>query len=167
MRKTVPKDVSSPLTFVNKFIKPLIFPGVLVYASYKFNFPLYSNSILLLIAPALILKILFLVIMPAIKVKKVAYDDHYLYVSSYFKEIQVPLTDIANVSQSFWQRARSRELSESVTIFFKQPTVFGAKIFFNPSVRFFGGGEHPVVAELKRVIGDHYLNSAQQFSRPT
>ncbi len=155
------KDVSSPLTAVNKFISPLIFLGVIIYALYQANLVFHLSLISSLIDLALVAIILFLLVIPAMKVKRVAFDENYLYVSNYFKEIQVPLSNIAEVSQSFWQRGRS----ERVSIRFKEPTVFGGKIFFYPSLRILGQGEHPVVDEIKQAIGNQDINSFQQFSR--
>lgn len=79
--------------------------------------------------------------------KKVRLDGSCLYVSNYRREIKVPLTSIASVTENRWINIHP------VTIHFRVPTEFGRKITFMPKVRFFTWGSHPVVGELRHVAG--------------
>ncbi|HEV8400217.1 MAG TPA: hypothetical protein VGQ18_10310 [Gemmatimonadales bacterium] len=76
--------------------------------------------------------------------KRVELDDRALYISNYSKEIEVPLRDIAEVTENRWIH------SHPVTIHFHRETEFGDSIVFMPTVRWFGfWSSHPIVAELR------------------
>jgi hypothetical protein len=76
----------------------------------------------------------------------VSVDDNFLYVSNYFKEISIPLSNIYDVTENRWINIHP------VTIHLKSPSEFGDKIIFMPKVRVFSFfSSHPVVAELKEL----------------
>jgi hypothetical protein len=79
-------------------------------------------------------------------VKWVALDvpNQRLYVSNYLKEISIPFSEIADVSEFFFSDPRR------ITIKLHNPTEFGQKIVFLGTYRFGGifAGPHPIVAEL-------------------
>lgn len=80
--------------------------------------------------------------------KKVRVDATHLYVSNFRKEIAVPFSNLVNVTENRWINIRP------VTIYFRVPTEFGQKITFMPTTRIFGfWSSHPVVAELKKLVG--------------
>lgn len=78
------------------------------------------------------------------KFQKVSVDERFLYVSNFLKEIEIPLSEISDVTEIVWIRGHP------VTIHLETPTAFGRKITFMPNsqgFKFFR--PHPVVAELK------------------
>jgi hypothetical protein len=82
----------------------------------------------------------------AVKYMKVGVDEKSLYVSNYLKEISIPLSDIADVTESLWARGHP------VTVYLKTTSPFGKKISFLPKSQGFKFlKSHPVVAELKQM----------------
>ena len=82
------------------------------------------------------------------RMKKVAVDSRFLYVSNYLQESAVPLTDIVRVAQS----RRSRPTT--VTIYLHTPSRFGREITFMPILEWgWSAEEHGVVGELRRLAG--------------
>jgi len=77
------------------------------------------------------------------RVKRVQMDDHALYVSNYFSESSVPLSEIADFTETTWTRP------SIVTIHFRTRTPAGSRVAFIPKSRFFGFAPHPVIAELR------------------
>ncbi len=79
--------------------------------------------------------------------KWVAIDDanKRLYVSNYRKEISIPFSEIAHVSEFILSDPRR------ITIKLHHPTEFGQKIVFLSTYRFGGwlAGPHPIVKELQ------------------
>jgi hypothetical protein len=81
-------------------------------------------------------------------IKWVAIDqaNRRLYVSNYRREIAIPYSEIASVSESKWTDPRR------VTVCLHHPSEFGEKIVFLAKYRydpFFG--DHPIVAELNHL----------------
>ena len=81
------------------------------------------------------------------RLKYVSVDDDYLYVSNFFREIVIPLSDIHDVTENVWINYHP------VTIHLKHPSEFGDKIVFMPKTRFSLFSSHPVVKELKQLAG--------------
>lgn len=80
--------------------------------------------------------------------KRVCVDSQNLYVSNYRREITVPLSMIASVTENRWINIHP------VTVHFLSPTEFGQEITFMPTVRPFAfWSRHPVVAELRQLAG--------------
>jgi hypothetical protein len=78
-----------------------------------------------------------------IRNKRVEIDDLNLYISNYFREISVPLSQIENVSEYVWVNPRL------VVIRLREDTCFGKSIQFIPKTLFFTfWKQHPVVSEL-------------------
>lgn len=79
--------------------------------------------------------------------KKVNMDSKNLYVSNYFKEIIIPLSEMSAVDENRWINIHP------VTIHLKSESEFGKKIVFMPSSRMFGFfSSHPIVSELRSFI---------------
>lgn len=75
-------------------------------------------------------------------------DDKNLYVSDYRKEIAIPLSEIADVTENRWLHAHP------VTINLRNQTVFGDKIVFMPTFKYFAFWTgHPIVGELLNAAG--------------
>ena len=75
--------------------------------------------------------------------KHVSVDEDSLYVTNYWKEVVVPLSDVGRVTYFGFSNIRI------ATIHLRRRSEFGAKIRFSPPYRFFGGGEPPEVKELR------------------
>ena len=81
-----------------------------------------------------------------VRLKDVSVDENFLYVSNYFKEVSIPLSEIYDVTENVWVNMHP------VTIHLKSPSEFGDKIVFMPTVRMFAlFSSHPVVNELKEL----------------
>jgi hypothetical protein len=70
-------------------------------------------------------------------------DDRFLYVSVFRRVSQIPLDQIARVTEAIGMRDRA------VTVHFRNETSFGRTITFTPTL-VFGREPHPIVAELSR-----------------
>jgi hypothetical protein len=80
--------------------------------------------------------------------KRVRVDSKNLYISNYRREISIPVTMIADVTENRWINIHP------VTVHFHSVTEFGQKITFMPTVRYFTlWSSHPVVAELRSLAG--------------
>ena len=83
-----------------------------------------------------------------VPLKRVRADGGALYVSNFRKEIVVPLNFIESVTENRWINIHP------VTIHFRGDTEFGRKISFMPKSRvMFFWSSHPVVGELRRMVG--------------
>lgn len=81
-----------------------------------------------------------------VRLKDVSVDENFLYVSNYFKEVSIPLSEIYDVTENVWVNIHP------VTIHLKSPSDFGDKIVFMPKHRVFAFfGSHPVVNQLKKL----------------
>jgi hypothetical protein len=76
--------------------------------------------------------------------KRVRIDSSNLYISNYLRELVVPFSSVAKITERQWANIHP------VTIHFKTPTIFGETIKFMPKMRIPLGlsGSHPVVTEL-------------------
>ena len=84
------------------------------------------------------------------RLKRVALEDGYLYVSDYKKEIRLPLSSIEAVTEN-----NPLEGPKQVTIRLRSPSEFGMKIVFIAKSGWFHTRFHPVVAELREIIREH------------
>ena len=79
-----------------------------------------------------------------IRLVRVVMTDRELRISSYLREIVVPLSAIDEVTENRWIK------SHPVTIQFVRRTDFGHRIVFMPKARPFSRfSSHPIVAELR------------------
>ena len=83
----------------------------------------------------------------AIRLKRVRIDAGNLYVSKGFRQIAIPLEEISKVTENRWINAHP------ITIHFKNETACGTNVMFMPTRRFALWGVHPIVAELKQLVG--------------
>jgi hypothetical protein len=142
--------LSSPLTFFWKFIStPLLIGGfVCALASAwignwlrRQGTPLSVNEVLMAILLLSLVGTQGFRMMAALK--RVAVDDHTLYISNYLTEIRVPLSEVLDVKES------SRRGSLLIRIHLRRPTPFGPSIVFRPRLRLYWWGPHPVALELR------------------
>ena len=90
-----------------------------------------------------------------VQYKKVWIDKEFLYVSNFLKEIKIPLSNIAEVTESKWLKYRP------ITIALKTESELGRKIMFVPKydgIRIIA--DNPIVYELKNAAE---INNRRQF----
>ncbi len=137
------RQISSKDTFFYKIILPVFFlicaavvpAAVYLYdrnnnfvaAVFVFIFLFLSAALLFLMTKAL---------------KKLSLDDNILYVSSYRKEIAVPLS---NIDKILW----FGDIRPTI-IYLRTPSEFGKKINFYPNITVISG-LNPIVEELKEL----------------
>lgn len=79
--------------------------------------------------------------------KKVRMDSLYLYISNFRKEIVVPFTNVARVTEN------PQNGVHPVTVYFRTRTAFGRKITFLTTFRLSTWSPHSVSAEIKTLAG--------------
>ena len=147
--------LSSAQTFVMKFIFPIMWIGGFTIATLSFFvLPRSWNSGG--VPPDPQMKWFFLlatVIGTAfiswlcVPLKRVQMDARALYVSNYFRDVVVPLTNVADVTENRWINIHP------VTIHFHTDTEFGPHVTFMPKVRWFAlWSSHPVVEDIRRAV---------------
>lgn len=81
------------------------------------------------------------------RLKFVSIDDDFLYVSTFRKQIRIPLKHIQHVKENFWARPKL------ISLTLNQPSEFGTKIVFVPtSLVFAAFRSHPIVQEIKIAV---------------
>jgi hypothetical protein len=82
------------------------------------------------------------------RLKRVAVDGDSIYLSDYFQEVELPLSDILAVTENRWIDLHP------VTIEFASETPWGHYIKFMPKVRILVPQwfSHPIVAELRDMV---------------
>jgi hypothetical protein len=81
-----------------------------------------------------------------IRVKKVSLDGDSLVISTFRRELRVPLRNVRRVSGSiFWH-------PELIWLHFRCPTDFGTCVVFIAPMRLLGFREHPLVRELRALV---------------
>ena len=147
------RRISSLLTFPYKFGFPALFGVVILNMLIWQKWTLSSSDGFILIVaflmPIAFLSVTFWMFGP---VKKVLLDEknQRLYVSNFRKEISIPFSEIASVSEFiFSDPAR-------ITIRLRSPSEFGQKIVFLGTYRFGGwlAGSHPIVEELPALAAE-------------
>ena len=125
--------VSTNLTLFYKFFIPvfwIVFFGALSIAALAYSFDYVGNI------PARNFRIgmvlfylsgLLLLAFTLMRLKRVEADEHYFYITNYFKTARYPFHNIERVEESkiFFFR--------TAFIYFKEPGLFGKRIFFVPS----------------------------------
>ena len=81
------------------------------------------------------------------KLKRVAVEDGYLYVSNYFTEARIPLSEVVSVRE--YAGTSAAKQYTTLIIDLQYPCVFGERIVFLPKPRLYWSGLHPVVRELQ------------------
>jgi hypothetical protein len=159
------RTLSSPLTFFWKFIAtPLLIGGfVCALASgwighwlRREGTPLSVNEVLMALLLVSLVGAQGFRMTAALK--RVAVDDHTLYISNYLTEIRVPLSDVLDVKES------SRRGSLLIRLHLRRPTAFGQSIVFRPRLRLYWWGLHPVARELKTLVEQARARQAAEAS---
>ena len=141
------RELSSKQTFLLKIILPIIIGINFVLMLVMIAVNIRTNAILpLLIVPIFLATGIYVMFRTTMRYKKVSVDDEFLYVSNYRKEIKVPLSNIADVTEIKWIRTRP------ITIHLQNDSEFGRKIVFTPKMNGFRVfADNPIVAELKEL----------------
>ena len=139
------RRISSLWTPIHKFVLPVTFLLWSIYILiFDMGMRIDPDLWWFYTAPLLIEAILF---WHAIRLMWVALDETngVLYVSNYRREIAIPLSHIANVTESYWTDPRR------IKITLDKPSEFGDKIVFLGTYRVGGilAGPHPIVNELQ------------------
>ncbi|MBN1532005.1 MAG: hypothetical protein JXA20_05025 [Spirochaetes bacterium] len=140
------RTVSSLFTFFYKLVLPIIVLGGIGVGVVIF---LVQTA-----QPAQAVTVVAVMVMVAVmlywltmRLKRVAMDDQYLYISNYLREIRVRRDQIVKVTENRWINIHP------VTVYFRSATEFGDRIVFMPTVRAFAFfSSHPIVAELRSTI---------------
>lgn len=148
-----PRTISSAQTFIMKLVFPALWISVFGFgtASLWLDFMHDKNGT----SPPSEMKFMFLIMWLAgtafilwscARLKRVRLDDKHIHVSNYRREISIPLSLIAGVTEIRWINIHP------VTIHLRKDTEFGRSITFMPTIRFFAlWSSHPIVTELNRL----------------
>jgi hypothetical protein len=132
------KTISTPLTPFFKFIHSTMWFFV---CGLFFTVPDLEPPIL-----KMILVLPFFAFWEYSRIKRVAIDEDFLYVSNYFRSERIPLDNIDSVTDNIWLD------SHPVTIHLKEPCSFGRKIIFMPQMLILFFQHHPIVKELQNEL---------------
>ncbi len=77
------------------------------------------------------------------RIKRVQVDDEALYVSNFWSEVRLPLTEIRHFTQTYMSRP------PTVTIHLRSASPVGQRIVFIPKFRWVWFRTHPVITELQ------------------
>ena len=164
---SMPRTISSAQTFIMKVVFPILWISGFGFgtASLWLNFMHGQNGA----PPPGAMKFMFLImwlagaafiIWSCARLKRVRVDDKHIYVSNYRREISIPLSYIADVTEIRWINIHP------VTVHFRKDTEFGRSITFMPTIRYFAlWSSHPVVAELYQL--SRQATSDSSFKRAT
>ena len=125
--------VSTNLTLFYKFFLPvfwIVFFGAMTVAMLFYPFDYVGNmpaGTLRIGAVLFYLSGLLLLAFTAMRLKRVEANEHFLYVTNYFKTARYPFHNIEQVIE------RKVFIFRTATVYFKEPGVFGKRIFFIPS----------------------------------
>jgi hypothetical protein len=146
MRRTV----SSAQTFISKWVFPTIWIGGFGLGTCAMWFGAFRDragrpppdEIKWIFLAAWLVGSAFLVWFCA-RLKRVQVDDEALYLSNYWSEVRIPLTDISHFTQSYFSRP------PTVTIHLRGVSPVGRHVVFIPRFRWFLFGTHPIIVELQ------------------
>jgi len=136
------RPISSDATFIFKFIVPVGY--TLFISAWSLLIDLFNMGREKWVFICFIAILSVGVGRLCLRIKKVAIEGEYIYVSNYVKEIRVSLAGINKVSQSYLATPKLVHLA------FKDPILFGKKISFIPQANSILSPykSHPVVDEL-------------------
>jgi hypothetical protein len=143
---TVPRRLSSHLTFPSKFVVPT---ALIAFSATAFIFvPSHFSAAVGIVPVVLMVGSIFIAAIAlsllVIPLKRVRMDADWLYISNYRKEIVVPLSNVAEVTEC----PTGTIFTYHVRITFLSMTAFGSKVLFSP-VESGWTGAHQVVREIR------------------
>src|SRR5262249_31473642 len=128
------ENLSSRLTFFNKFVFPTVWIGgfafgtLLMFVGPNVNQDIREARWIFLLATIVGATLLYWACM---RVKLVSLAEHEFIISNYRHTIRVRLRDVERASSSFLLHP------ELIWLHFRRPTEFGTRIVFMPKQRFF------------------------------
>jgi len=148
------RQLSSWGTGFRKFLAPCIVPGIIIvhflvegprrHWNIK-SFALFTDWPVAVILGGILLADLF----NNATLKRIRMDEKNLYVSNYFSEIKIPLTDVEDVKVNRWLN------DYPITVTFRTRTEFGLSVKFIPKIKWMTFSEHQIImAELKSAISN-------------
>jgi hypothetical protein len=156
--KHVLSSPSLKLLFLTRMLDGSLGAEVAVYVLVRLQGSVGTSRVLVALAVVIVLITAALVVKDWRiwgRLKKVAVDDRFLYVSDYAgsEEVAIPLSEIVCVTQ--WHGKRLRP----VTVYLRSPAKFGEHIQFQPALEEGEGGwawqENRVVQELRTLANLH------------
>jgi hypothetical protein len=151
------RTLSSAQTWWIKYLNPSAFALVMIGQGVWLGVILYRPPLVSSVSGAWQLLVLFcivatlltfLIAWQGLPLKRVRMDDEALYISNYFREIRVPLSNMEHVSEFLGRRQGNR-----VTITLRDDTPFGREVVFMPPLSWSRRGKvDPVVGELRALI---------------
>ena len=146
------RTVSSPLTVVFKFIFPSLWIGMFLLGT-VWSFSDGDNSAWHYLVALCLGATAFGFFCFPLKIVHIVPGS--IVVSNFVKAIQVPFSQISDVTEWRWISGRL------IWVHFKEATTFGRKIVFMPTSRRRPFKRHPIVGELKRLAQEHDSNISQ------
>ena len=146
------RPVSSSLTVIYKFIFPSLWIGMFGLGA-VLSFSDGDDSAWHFLVALCVGACAFCFLLFPLKIVHIVPGS--IVVSNFFKTIQVPFSQISNVTEWRWINIRP------VWIHFKEPTEFGTKIMFMPTLHLWPFRAHPIVGELKRLSQEYALLVSQ------
>lgn len=151
------RQLSSAWTPFHKFVFPTLWLGAVTTGSVAATFSMATHGgggerWLPLIMPVLGGMLLYVMVM---RLKKVVLDGDTLVISSYVREVRVPLKEVERVTGSILRNP------EVIWLHFRWTTDFGDSIMFMPPLRFRLAlfSVHPMVEELRELVSQASLVS--------
>jgi hypothetical protein len=141
----VDRNFSSSATFLYKFIFPPIWIALCWMAVFQYSpkgaFGNEANLAFVLLS--IVGSVFFLRF--SLPLLRVQLRDGHLYASNYFSEIEIPPSDMAEVTQNVWVKGRP------ITIHLRMSSEFGRRIRFMPPMRMILRFwiQDPIVEELR------------------
>lgn len=133
--------ISSNWTFFQTFVLPPIWILLLLGVLLIVEWPRGA------LIPLTMLFGLLIWVAFCLRLRVVHVDDRFLYVSNHRKEIQIPLSDVHEITENVWISLRP------VTLHLSTPSAFGTRIRFMPKTwQVFSWSSHPIVAELTELV---------------
>ena len=153
MKRTLSSQ-SLKLLFLPRLLGGALGLGVVLYVLVRLQASIGRGRELAIIAVAQVLMVSALIIKDCLtwrRLKKVAVDNCFLYVSDYSdpEQVAIPLSDIVRITQ--WRGKTLR----TVTVYLRSPSKFGERIQFQPMLEKGEWGwawqENRVVQELRKL----------------
>ena len=145
------EDLSSSLTFFNKFVFPTVWIGGFALGTFLMFFAPdgvkgdVREGRWIFFGATIVGATFFY--WASMRLKRVSLVDDELVISNYRRTIRVHLRDVERVSSSVLMHP------ELMWLHLRRPTEFGTRIVFMPKQRFFGGyTRHPLAKRLNALL---------------
>lgn len=151
------RPLSSGWTYFEKWVTIPVFGGASILFAAQLVKHFHETDAGLLLFASVWLTVALVGCWYAWRRKHVGVDDKFLYVTNYWKEIAIPLSEVEHVRYFGLGNMRT------VTIYLRSSSKFGRVIKFTPPFHsFFGVDESPVVEELRRAVRQDERNGRRR-----